>query len=211
MNAAGWYYAEGDPPGTTRYWDGERWVGDPQYSGPPQASGGYGAPTGRYTLANPGTRIGARVIDFIIAFVILLILAIPLISTLVDDIDALGPNPSDAQVERVFTDAFEDNATLFIVFAVVGLFWDFFWIGLFGGTPGKLILGLRVARADSGASPPGWGKAALRSLNRLVGLIPGFGFLIALLVGLVSLIMMFSDEEHRTVMDRVASTIVVRK
>lgn len=32
---AGWYHAEGDPPGTTRYWDGELWRGDPQ---PAQAS-----------------------------------------------------------------------------------------------------------------------------------------------------------------------------
>ena len=26
----GWYYAEGDPPGTQRYWDGLTWQGDPQ-------------------------------------------------------------------------------------------------------------------------------------------------------------------------------------
>lgn len=26
----GWYYAEGDPPGTQRYWDGAQWIGDPQ-------------------------------------------------------------------------------------------------------------------------------------------------------------------------------------
>ncbi len=27
---AGWYYAQGDPPGTQRYWDGAAWQGDPQ-------------------------------------------------------------------------------------------------------------------------------------------------------------------------------------
>ena len=26
----GWYYAEGDPPGTQRYWDGTSWLGGPQ-------------------------------------------------------------------------------------------------------------------------------------------------------------------------------------
>lgn len=26
---AGWYYAQGDPPGTVRYWDGELWQGEP--------------------------------------------------------------------------------------------------------------------------------------------------------------------------------------
>lgn len=28
--AAGWYPAEGDPPGTQRYWDGAAWQGGPQ-------------------------------------------------------------------------------------------------------------------------------------------------------------------------------------
>ena len=82
---------------------------------------------------------------------------------------------------------------------------------MFGGTPGKLILGLRVARADNGAHPPGWGKAALRALNRVVALVPVVGFLVVVLVGLVSLIMLFSDDQHRTVMDRIASTVVVKK
>lgn len=27
---AGWYHAEGDPPGTQRYWDGSAWQGGPQ-------------------------------------------------------------------------------------------------------------------------------------------------------------------------------------
>ena len=27
---AGWYYAQGDAPGTQRYWDGTQWVGGPQ-------------------------------------------------------------------------------------------------------------------------------------------------------------------------------------
>ncbi|MEM7096403.1 MAG: hypothetical protein AAF567_25585 [Actinomycetota bacterium] len=46
MTAPGWYYADGDPEGTQRYWDGNGWVGDPRTrseSGgatPPTASGG---------------------------------------------------------------------------------------------------------------------------------------------------------------------------
>lgn len=39
--AAGWYYAEGDPPGTQRYWDGGAWQGGPQVApgGSPALSG----------------------------------------------------------------------------------------------------------------------------------------------------------------------------
>jgi len=34
---AGWYYAEGDPPGSQRFWDGSQWVGGPQIA--PVAAG----------------------------------------------------------------------------------------------------------------------------------------------------------------------------
>ncbi len=44
---AGWYYAQGDPPGTQRYWDGAAWQGDPQPVNPtadhPAPSTGSGA------------------------------------------------------------------------------------------------------------------------------------------------------------------------
>lgn len=35
QNPAGWMYAEGDPPGTVRYWNGQAWQGDPRPVGPP--------------------------------------------------------------------------------------------------------------------------------------------------------------------------------
>lgn len=41
---AGWYHAEGDPPGTQRYWDGSTWQGGPQ------AAAGVGGPA----VAIPG-------------------------------------------------------------------------------------------------------------------------------------------------------------
>lgn len=214
MTAAGWYNAEGDPPGTTRYWDGERWVGDPVHTPAASPAGGYVAsgPQGpSLSLASAGSRIGARLIDFVIAIVVGLIFLIPFISGVIDDFDALGPNPTDAQIERVVTDAVEDDLGSLAIFGIVGLLWDFVWVGLFGGTPGKLMLGLRVARADNGAHPPGWGKAALRALNRVVGLVPAIGSLVVLLIGLVSLVMLFSDSQHRTVMDRIASTVVIKK
>ncbi len=211
MTAPGWYNAEGDPPGTTRYWDGERWVGDPVYTPiASPASGGFG-PAGQVNLASPGSRLGARLIDLVIFLIIGAILLIPVITGVIDDLDDLGPNPTNTQVERVITDAIEGNISSLAIFGIVGILWDFVWVGLFGGTPGKLIVGLRVARADNGAHPPGWAKAALRALNRLVGLVPIVGSGIVLLVGLASLIMLFTDDQHRTVMDRVAATVVVKK
>lgn len=40
--AAGWYQAEGDPPGTQRYWDGAAWQGGPQAA--PEAAMGVADP-----------------------------------------------------------------------------------------------------------------------------------------------------------------------
>ena len=58
---AGWYHAQGDPPGTQRWWDGSQWVGGPvvaagtegptPYGAPPTSYGspaGYGAPPTSY-------------------------------------------------------------------------------------------------------------------------------------------------------------------
>ncbi len=42
--AAGWYQAEGDPPGTQRYWDGAAWQGGPQAT-----------PEAAMAIADPGS------------------------------------------------------------------------------------------------------------------------------------------------------------
>lgn len=214
MTAPGWYNAEGDPPGTTRYWDGERWVGDPVHTpaapSAPGALGGGGRATG-LRLASPGSRVGARLIDFVLLAIIGLVLFLPVINDVIDGIDALGPNPTDSEVRDVVTDVFEDSAGRIALVSIGAVLWDFLWVAIAGGTPGKLMLGLRVARPDTGESPPGFAKAALRALNRLIGLIPGLGGLISLLIGLASLIMLFSDDQHRTVMDRIATTVVIKK
>jgi len=228
MTAPGWHYAQGDPPGTQRYWDGDRWIGDPVPIPGQGPAGGYGGAPGGYqgggyqgagypgqsrhaNLASPGARMGGRLIDFIIIGILSIILVFPLITNAIDEIDRLGPNPTDRQVERVITDLVEDNIGRLLAVGAVAVFWDFLWVALAGGTPGKLMLGMRVARADNGAHPPGFGKAALRALNRVAGFIPFLGGLAVLIAAIASLIMLFTDDEHRTVMDRIAGTVVIKK
>ena len=41
MMQPGWYYAEGDPPGSQRYWDGELWQGGPVFPPNNPQTGGY--------------------------------------------------------------------------------------------------------------------------------------------------------------------------
>ncbi len=51
----GWYHAEGDPPGTQRYWDGMQWQGGPQ----PVATAAAAA-------TRPPADLGARFVAFLI-------------------------------------------------------------------------------------------------------------------------------------------------
>ena len=50
----GWYHAQGDPPGTTRFWDGSQWQGGPQTAATP----GYGAPQPGYSQGYGGPGFG---------------------------------------------------------------------------------------------------------------------------------------------------------
>lgn len=48
----GWYHAEGDPPGTQRYWDGFAWQGGPQTPPSAPSPGQWG--TAPYGGGHPG-------------------------------------------------------------------------------------------------------------------------------------------------------------
>lgn len=52
----GWYYADGDPQGTQRYWDGTSWQGAPQSVGGAQAAGAPASGFGQaYSEASQAT------------------------------------------------------------------------------------------------------------------------------------------------------------
>ena len=84
------------------------------------------------------------------------------------------------------------------------------FVGALGGTPGKLILGLRIVAQEDGRTPPGWDKAALRYAPDLVILIPVIGGLASLVIVVLSLVWLGTDDRRRTVYDRVATTYVVK-
>ena len=74
----GWYPADGDPPGTVRYWDGVQWISEPQWPSqepPPQGYPAHGwAPqpvAGGWTgprLASWLQRVAALLIDFALTY-----------------------------------------------------------------------------------------------------------------------------------------------
>jgi uncharacterized RDD family membrane protein YckC len=202
----GWYPAEGDPPGTVRWWDGGKWVGGPQQQGAQQQAGyvapGVGSLANGRELADPWLRIAAKVIDAIVATLITL----PFGAAAIVSAFRNGADGTD----------FDVNIGLALLGAIVGAAYYTLMNTYMSGTVGKLLLGLRIVKRD-GTEPLGIPDGPKRSLVHIVAIlaaIPVVGLIVSAvtwIIGLVSLVFLFTDPEHRTVMDRVADTYVVKK
>lgn len=157
---------------------------------PPQGAPGERLVPGDHPLAEPWTRIGARVIDGLILLAVSFALAAALV-----DADEVGTSV---------------DVGFLVLSLLIGAGYEIGFVGAKGGTPGKLLLGLRVITQEHGTTPPGWDKAGLRYLPTLAGLVPVLGGIISLAIAVVSLVWLFSDDRRRTVYDRVATTYVVK-
>jgi len=121
------------------------------------------------------------------------------------DID-LGSEALDAPIE-------------YLLWGVVSLAWSTVRIKTRSATPGKMLAKLPIVEAATGDAPS-TKIAALRSPNELLpiaGLISVDAGEIAVVVvgttilGFISLILLNSDPERRTVMDRLSGTRVLRR
>jgi len=200
----GWYPAEGDPPGTVRWWDGSKWVGGPQEQGVQQEAGyvapGAGALANGRELADPWLRIGSAIIDWLVTVVI----SIPFIGFAV-----AGAVATDGEIDG-------GAIALGFVASLITTGYYVFMNSQYSATLGKMALGLRIV-GRNGEEPLGWSIGIRRTANRLVGIlgnIPILGIIVGLallVLNLVSLVFLFTDNERRTVMDRFADTYVVKK
>lgn len=197
----GYYYAEGDPVGTVRYWDGTQWTGEPMPP-PPAGASIPGAPmagTGfdRDRFGTVGVRIGAALLDLVITIVVALAVALPLVAADVVDSTTDATTGSGVNAASI--------AGALVMMAIqVGL------IRQFGGTPGKLILGLRITEADGTTTPPALKTAAMRVIPiAIVTNIPILGFVAGVFVLVMSIVWVNGDTERRSVFDRVGETRVV--
>ncbi len=172
----GWYYAAGDPPGTQRYWDGATWQGGPQ---PVAAAGaGVGVASGPQ-LADPGKRIIARIIDF---FVIL----VPVIIAIV---------------------LFGQGLVGSIVTFLIGAGYEIYLLGTRGYTIGKGIQNVKVVNADF--SDINMETAARRYAITLVQVIPGVGQILSVVLFIANVVLLFTDSERQVVWDKIAKTKVI--
>jgi uncharacterized RDD family membrane protein YckC len=136
-----------------------------------------------YTIAGPGTRLAAWLLDMVLVSIALLVLALVLgvIAALVGDLA---------------------TALLTIsAFVLVSGYWILLEAFAGGRTIGKRALGLRVV-AERGLRLT-FGQVVLRNLIRFVDMLPGPA-------GVAALFMLFG-KEHRRLGDLVAGTLVIRE
>ncbi len=152
-----------------------------------------------------GKRIGAFVIDLVIAWAVAIGLFFAFSDTTSTPFDPCGFDESPALC--FFADGTvrfaEGGDAAAIVLISMGVWLILNWVvpSFAGGSPGKLAVGLRVVDKDSG-QVAGAGKHLVRALFLVLDQLPFF------LIGLITSV---STKGHRRVGDMVASTLVIDK
>lgn len=172
---------------------------------PPPPGGMYtppppgGVPGGR-PLASAGMRILARLLDAIILGVVGGSIGAAIV--LSDGESAgFGGLGGDLDAGKRFA--------IGLVSLVIGFVYEAVVTKMAGGTPMKLVFGLRVVRATDG-QPVQWQESIIRwGFLGVIGLIPVLGGIAAFIISIVSLVFLFTDKLRQTVTDKVAKTIVI--
>lgn len=193
----GWYYAQGDPPDTQRYWDGSQWQGGPQpvpaagQAGPGMVGAGGGA---AFDLASPGSRFIARLVDFFVLLIPLLIVAIVL------GAGAYGIGGGEVSFAVQFGSG--------LLTTLISLGYEFFFLSQKEGqTIGKKVANVRVVKEDG--SPLDQNTTLMRLLIPALGIIPFLGAIVGFINIVAILILIFADDRKQVPHDKIAKTLVV--
>ena len=149
------------------------------------------------TLAGAGSRGGAAVLDGLIQFglIFLLALMVGIIGASVDDGSDFGPGGSSSEFALWAIAIF--NVVLFVVLFFYFVLFETLWAGQ---TPGKRAFKLRVVQL-SGARV-GFKASMIRNLLRIVDLLPAF-----YIVGITSVVL---SQKNQRVGDMVGGTVVIQ-
>lgn len=146
---------------------------------------------GTVELARPLTRLVARICDGIVLMVVGFL---PLIVGVQD-----------------FDDISGGSVGLNLGMLAVGLVYEVWLVAARGQTLGKMIMKIRIIRADNGLLP-GWDQSSVRwlvpAVPGLIGVVPSLGF-----VGLLSLVVYLSltwDKVRQGWHDKAAKTLVIK-
>ncbi|CAI8011867.1 hypothetical protein GBAR_LOCUS7622 [Geodia barretti] len=94
------------------------------------------------------------------------------------------------------------DGILFFLTLIIGyIIWWLIVLGR-GQTPGKQLLGIRAVKRDGG--PGGWGTTFVREVVKVVA----HSFVIGFFAD--AILLLIDDDEHRSLSDRLADTVIVR-
>jgi uncharacterized RDD family membrane protein YckC len=204
LQPPGWYFAQGDPPATNRWWDGTQWVGGPV------ASGGFGPFGEAYPFAVPfggrpvyagfWERFGALLLDNLILGVPLVVFAVIFFNAAPTTVEACTVDGREGLCDVPTGGAF---GLFFAVIAAAVIGWAVLYHGRLEGrtgqTLGKRAVGIKTVRVQTG-QPLGTGRA----IGRFVAHWPS-GFLCYL-----GYFWMLWDGQKQTWHDKMTDAVVVK-
>ena len=103
-------------------------------------------------------------------------------------------------IRRLFADIL-DTVLLFLTLIIGYVIWCLIVLGR-GQTPGKQLLGIYAIKRDGGRV--GWGTMFIREAVKWIAHAFVIGFFAD------AILLLLDDEEHRSLSDRVAGTIIMR-
>ena len=171
----------------------------------PQATGWATLGTGEAVeLAGAGSRLGARIIDWIILTVVSIILLVAGVLTLVGlDVD------DTAETEAEIEGGLGVFVGIILALFAIGLLYEVALIATRGQTLGKMATRVRVVRADNGLVP-GWGKSLGRwAVPAVFGVIGSFIPFVGLAVLLIYASLLW-DKVRQGWHDKAAGTLVIK-
>ncbi|MFJ2500631.1 RDD family protein [Streptomyces sp. NPDC087539] len=179
----------------------------PPYDPGPYGGGGpYGGPdplAGMPPLAEPGKRILARLIDFLIISIPLYLISLPWGGA----VEMSDNNGNGSGVSDVFSQTYSGHQLVWsLIGLVVYVAYDTYFTHKDGRTLGKRLLKLRVAMLNDGRVPD-TGASFLRAV---VLWLPAL-LCCPCLWWLINIVLMFTDKPYRQgLQDKAAKTVVVQ-
>jgi uncharacterized RDD family membrane protein YckC len=157
-----------------------------------QRVGGGGQGIAQWRYAGFWIRFVARVIDFVILGVVGVIIRLPLMVMF-----GLSARESGAAAVAILPAALALAGVLTLINIAIAVGYEVYFVSTKGGTVGKLILGLKIIRADGG--PVSAGLAAARYFAQWISAI----------ILMIGYIMAGLDIEKRSLHDRICNTRVI--
>ncbi len=224
-DGAAWTWHRVAPPGLPPDQYGGYPYGGYQYGGNPYGGnpyGGWGMPTwkgaslgrppqGSGSLADPGRRLVARLLDalvllpvFVVLAVVTLLIAAPHFGPLFPQLPNYSPMPNGSAATAIPTPGFVWlYLTIFgcvLAMGLVMLAYQTVMVARFGRTLGMRWLRIRPLGTDG--VPLGWARSFVRALIYWLFTFVGW-------IGLINPLWCLWDDQHQCLHDKVADSIVV--